>query len=526
MVKDSSDNNNIPGFVVPLRGSGNLGSNSSPFVGRSPGYGVPSSRFGQILEEYNSPNSRIKMLTEFASRTFKGGSINLNVSLGSKKNPNDEEPNNGSGYKPPKPPRGKRKLNSENSKEVPYYGLTRRPNSTPYFSTGVDVGLVPVFEPDGNNDYTPMIISCGEMFPFEFKTSPTNRNFIDNVTRNSIFIEYQDIVNSKSNFSVYNKFYIEDFYKYMNIVCKSLQIYYSIDSTLTIFENSSINNRGISHLRNKMTSEVISNFTILQREIEKQVICPETVKFVAFMFQNFIVDNDMNSTIVRLGYNNLFREKTNGTYDGSLDSDLIMKTIEELQKQDFGRIRSVLLKCCPEFKIITLIPSSNVPIYDKEFLTFWYNQNLCYYQNDKKNKPSYTKTLIKQIDNIYIGSYVDDLDSAFYCLLGFNVLGGEEGEDDLLFNGIWRPNSDMSYEQDNYTNLLRFSESNFKGEWSILNFTLSGVSSVPVYDGGYNGLEVYSNRSNVPKYYMYSTVSMLSQALKVTVPKLLSYRRS
>lgn len=526
MVKDSSDISNIPGFITPLRGSGNLGSSSSPFVGRSPGFGVPINRFSQILDEYNSPNSRIKMLTELASRTIRGSKVNLKVSLGSKKNPNDEGPNNGSNYKPPKPPRGKRKPNSENSNEVPYYGLTRRLNSTPYFSTGVDVGLIPVFEPDGNNDYTPMIISCGEMFPFEFKTSSTNRNFIDKVTRTTIFIEYQDIINSKSNFSVYGKFSQDDFYKYMNCVCKSLQIYYSIDSILTTFENDSINNRAISHLRNKMTSQVISNFTILQRELEKQVICPETVKFIAFMFQNFIVDDNMDSTIIRLGYNNLFREKSDGTYEGSLDSDLIMETIEELQKQEFGIIRSILLKCCPEFKIITLIPSSNVPIYDKEFLSFWYNQNLCYYQNDKKNVPSYTKQLTKQINSMYIGSYVENLDSAFYCLLGFEIIGGEEGEDDLLFNGIWRPNSNMEYEEDNYSNLLRFSDSVFKGKWTILNFTLSGVSNIPVFDSGYDEIEVYRNRSNVPRYFMYSNIEMLSQALKITVPKLLSYRRS
>jgi hypothetical protein len=526
MVKDSSDKSNIPGFIIPLRDSGNLGSSSSPFVGRSPGFGVPSNKFGQILDEYNSPNSRIRMLTELASRGIKNNNVNFNFSLGSKKSPNDEEPSIGSSYKTPKPPRGKRKPNSENSKEVPYYGLTRRPNSTPYFSTGVNVGLIPVFEPDGNNDYTPMIISCGKMFPFDFKNSATDRNFIDKVTRTNIFIEYQDIINSKSNFSVYGKVSQVEFYNYMNCVCKSLQIYYSIDSILTIFENDNINNRAISHLRNKMTSEVISNFTILQRELEKQVICPETVKFIAFMFQNFIVDNNMNSTIVRLGYNNLFRENSNTTYDGSLDSDLIMETIEELQKQEFGSIRSILLKCCPEFKIITLIPSSNVPIYDKEFLSFWYNQNICYCQNDKKNIPSYTKHLVKQIDSIYIGSYVEDLDSAFYCLLGFDVIGGEEGEDSFLFNGIWKPNSDISFEEDNYTNLLRFSDSTFKGKWTILNFTLSGVSDVPVYDTGYTRIEVYRNRSNVPRYFMYSTISMLSQALKITVPKLLSYRRS
>jgi hypothetical protein len=198
-------------------------------------------------------------------------------------------------------------------------------------------------------------------------------------------------------------------YDYINKLSDALQLYYSVESVLAYQSKFSNMNSGMTHLRSLYSADILSAHENLKRTLVQSAIPPNLLAFISYMYQNFKFDTTENAPIYKLAF-----KYTNHSGSQSLSPDIINVINAELQ--ECYKINALLLKAIPSYTVYELLPCSAEPIFDRNFMSFWYNSNLSFMHDDKQTL-KYTRNIDNSDEEKYYGHFCpnDSLDGIYYA---------------------------------------------------------------------------------------------------------------
>jgi hypothetical protein len=313
------------------------------------------------------------------------------------------------------------------------------------WNSGLESGIVLNPYQKYSDEYTSLYMLNGELFP---KKGATGNNYYQNALKRLIFHEMVTLLASvNQRFTDY--FTYQNFEDYMDTITSALQLYYSVDSILTYYNNnnSSVMNQGLLHIHREFTMDVLSRHHELGKFLESFEMPKNLVYFVRYFYQNFQYGSEPFSPIVRMGYKTYFQTHRveNEMLDASVYDNIrfnlgqyCTQTSAELSKaRRYGRGNGLFKGVLPK--------STTVMKLDKQFLTFWHNANVSYLTKDGMQ---YTRSVNFTNEKLYYGSYVPDVDGVIYASSSIaevtkevNTLNEERVSEDrvTLHTGIWRP---------------------------------------------------------------------------------------
>lgn len=336
-----------------------------------------------------------------------------------------------------------------------WYGLNEAIMTKIAFSTGIPSGIVLDPDPYHSQGYSQLYFNQGrlcEYYVYDWSklggpqestirdlTKPTGfMSYYKREMQRHIFDAYLNEVRKSGNRNADRFFEEENFYKYMDSVIQALQIYYCIDSIYAYDKDRTTFNAGLDNIRKRITPEVLTAFTDLRRALERQVMKPEMVNFIRFMYQNFTAWEGENTPIIRLSYNDLLADDieypaTDPTITDHLKAENMIYFIIDQMQVDSKNVANYIREALPSYSLEGKLPPSSAKAqYDVNFLTFWHNMSVAYPQ--AKTDSGFEKIHINdEVNNEntvkYYGLINDDVDGLFHALTSSYVEG----------KNIWTP---------------------------------------------------------------------------------------
>jgi hypothetical protein len=229
---------------------------------------------------------------------------------------------------------------------------------------------------------------------------------------------------------------MSSFYNYISSVVAALQLYYFVDAILAYCASSEIRypNPGLQKIRSSFTAEILSQHTLLGETLSSFPVPRNVLEMIRYFYQNFTFTDDVNSPICRLSFRTIM-------YDGltsSLSPEYYNVILDDLLKENV-RVPGILRKAFPSMIINELPPSSAVPIHDKNFLTFWSNNTVTFY-NEEAGKLEHTRHVENTNTDFNYFSYIgDNIDGLYSSLIAIYV-----DESKSIEAGLWSPLNDTS----------------------------------------------------------------------------------
>jgi hypothetical protein len=450
-------------FIIPspsskrlIIGSGSYGSSS----GYTNGPGFVKS-LNSVIRPGINLNAQINM-------NFGGGGNSGNGS------------SNGGGVPPFDSNSSKPSKGGRPNKKYGYYAPTVTKTSSVSFNSGIKSGtIINPLEPSSPTFGSDMFLLSGTLL-----SSGSSSVYTEFLSKD-IHFNLLSKVQSAVNYRVGREFTSARFSKYINRLANALQLYYCVDTVLAYETIPSNTNRGMMGLRTKLDAEILSSHERLKKSLISVAIPPNLLSFVAYMYQTFRFDDTDYSPLYKLEFRAIFHDSKGHCISSGYYNSIIDDLLEDTE------IISLLHKTFPSMRTNDLVASSATPIYDKNFISFWYNSCCSYFDQDSMSV-KFTKTCGIASEKLYYGHFCEnDLDGLFYaCNTIFDTAKAK------LDPGIWTPLYDNSIykglTKNQCTNILCYDS-------SIDSFVAPNSSRVSAQCGIFNCLYYVENAAS--KYY-------------------------
>jgi hypothetical protein len=326
---------------------------------------------------------------------------------------------------------GKTKTGSRPHRNYGFRVPVERSTNNLTFSSGINSGLIINPFERVNQYYSDLFICSGSFFS---KTVPTSiaHQLLDKLLFRDILFQCQTVI----RYNVDKDMSMSSFYNYISSVVAALQLYYFVDAILAYCASSEIRypNPGLQKIRSSFTAEILSQHTLLGETLSSFPVPRNVLEMIRYFYQNFTFTDDVNSPICRLSFRTIM-------YDGltsSLSPEYYNVILDELLKENV-RVPGILRKAFPSMIINELPPSSAVPIHDKNFLTFWSNNTVTFY-NEEAGKLEHTRHVENTNTDFNYFSYIgDNIDGLYSSLIAIYV-----DESKSIEAGLWSPLNDTS----------------------------------------------------------------------------------
>jgi len=370
-----------------------------------------------------------------------------------------------------------------------------------------------------NGDFTwsPLFIAAGEFFPPVnplAASDDSDLSLFERVMRQDVFYDWQLAATNMINKWLADRFTLENFCQYVYTVCRALQVYYCIDSILAWEQDPQNSNRGMESLRQRVSVSMRDARAQLKKKIEREMMPPNVVALIRFMYQNFSASDIPNSSVLKLSYGELlFTDLATGK-DYLRDTDLIKTIIDELNDMRFRETSNYVRRAFPSWEINVLLPSSSSILHSNQFLNFWHNMCTVYQQPSTStgiaNHVEYS-AMKNNIDSEYYGVYSPDVDGTIYAMSSVvqKLLSYDTDPTDpepVFENGMWVPTDVFTVmDQQQKTNTKYYSAAT-KDLRSFINHPIRGAS------GMYRAPQLIVSTNNAETHYEFTTQS--SNAVK------------
>lgn len=399
----------------------------------------PKSRVNSISELINSPAGRI-VATAISDR-IKGG--NPNVDIENEPTPKSRSKGkgrgrgNGSGNSNPGNNNSRKSSFGASSDTTRGYQV-QQGVSCLLFSSGVSSGLT-VCTRIVNKDYTPLYLSSGNLFLVTDQNINRRTPFIEQLN-NVIYPLIESNISNKIQRYAGRYISSDDFEKYILSLVKALQIYYCIDSTLTYCSNNTIHNIniGMEHLRSQFSATTLVEFNLLRETLET-CNCPHNLlSYIRFLCQNYRLSDAPHSPIIKLNIAGIHDpEWILGT---EYITDLLQTCRLDLISKN--KMVSYLNQTYPNWVIRSMPISSNEACFNKEFFTFWHNQNFTYLSTKSSNNGNFEYSINVANQDSYTDYQIiqdaDDVDGVMFVSQTYNILVDNKREYTSYW-GAWQP---------------------------------------------------------------------------------------
>jgi hypothetical protein len=415
----------------------------------------------------------VEVRNEFNLFAKKPGSNGIADSNGGSNN-NGNGGNSGNGGRGGRPRKNGRKPKDDDSGS--YFQLKGRTSIPVEWSSGIHSGLLYNNRQAGCDTFSPTYIAHGQMFPGN-KNGQTLESFVAGFIDNEVFQLYKDTVASNNTIAATRNFKMKEFLGYVHTVIHCVQVYYSIDSILTLHTNEELENSGISILRERVTAESASEFSRLEFELRKHSLPPRVASYIRFMYQGFTASSEANSPIFKLSYKNIWLEgEDDSCVEGSIESGIITKAIQSLQDPKFSDIRTIYRQVIPQHNL-KLEPSVNVPIESLDYLTMWHNMTVWYCNPSMAEQIGITTcNVVDSTTKFHYFTLKDDLDASFLALK--TVFKSQQ-----YSCGLWKPNGSLhNPSPTNYVTVSRLKDSSYTNSMNDELTSACGICQIPVYD--------------------------------------------
>jgi hypothetical protein len=342
------------------------------------------------------------------------------------------------------------------------------------WSTGLPSGLLYNPVQPGKSGFSPLYLSHGKLFPGTEGT--THSTFVEGILDNEIFQKYKEEVAKNNTITSARFFKKEDFIQYLRLISKCLQVYYSVDSVLTLYSNKELVNTGIDSMRLRIDEHAASTFMQLKFELEKHFAPPRLVEFIRAAYQGYTTSLEKNAPIIKLSYMTLWQQaEDDACIEGSIESNIMDDLVVELNSTKFSDLRTIYSEALPDHKI-DLKASFNTPIISHNFTTMWHNQSVNYYALNGEDKFHNTNNITDESSFNYYTNQ-DDLDASWFAMKTVYNNGKQTA-------GLWRP---ITYTHNssptNYLSVSRLEDLTFRNNMTDQLTSACGIAKIPIYDG-------------------------------------------
>lgn len=314
------------------------------------------------------------------------------------------------------------------------------------WNSGIDAGLT-VNSRLTSNETSPLYLSSGFLF---IKTDKdlVEAKFISEfeIQLQGVFFPlYINIISNRINRYAGEYIKYSDFYEYVFTMVEALQIYYCIDNVLAYSSNNAPDNvnYGMEALKDAISSQAISEFTLLRETLENQAFPPNLLEYIRFLCQSYRLSDAPHASIIKLNIGGLF-----DTYWEDSGQHII-NVIKSIRLDIIGtsRMNSFMCRAFPGWIISDMPVSAHSAVYDKNFMTFWHNHNTCYLSSNSSKSVTYCHQ-VKDID-----SYLDyqilerdnEVDGAIFCSQSVFIKENDKADSKTIksFWGVWMPLADI-----------------------------------------------------------------------------------
>jgi len=288
------------------------------------------------------------------------------------------------------------------------------------------------------DDATPLYLSSGWLFKVTDPDIEAEETEFELELRKVIYPVYEQIISNTINRWVGQYTSADEFLEYFQAVSQALQIFYCIDSILAYSSNNTLDNinYGMEYLRNQLTAQVMVDYNLLKETLENSTIPPNLIEFIRWFCQNYRTSDAPHASIIRLNIG--------GMYDSNWNSSTYTKISELLRSArenilDVSKMMQYLHRAFPSWTVGTLPPSVKLANFDKDFFTFWHNQNCCFKALAADTSFSYTH-LMDGFDS-YLDYQIlerdEDVDGAIFATA--SCFYQKEKKTIATSWGIWQP---------------------------------------------------------------------------------------
>lgn len=312
-----------------------------------------------------------------------------------------------------------------------WYGLNEFTNSSINYASRVPTGMILNPNPDTYYGHSPAYINCGLFFEnYTYRWHVLNdpgtsvvrdvntvaKNYYSEVLNQDVYYAYLHQIEKVRNRNVGKYFTKLSFTKYMDSVIHGLQIYYCLDSILAYDTDANQYNSAMSNLRERISTDVVSEFTNLRRCLERQVMKPEMVNFIRFMFQTFAAHDGKQAPIMKVSYYDMLATDTKIDH---LQDPIMIRTIIDQIQTDFTDAFNYISGGYPEYALIgKLPPSTSKAIVSTDFNTWWHNMDVSYPMCDNAGaivSVQHSKEETDEDSLSHYGVFGDDMDGMLYA---------------------------------------------------------------------------------------------------------------
>lgn len=462
------DSENIENFSSPTKGV-----SASDFAKSAAGY--VASKYGpQILDAVGRRAS--DAAEGFVKGLGKGGR-GEKTRLYAKPSGKNGDTNGGGGS-------GGRNNNSGSGNFPGYWpGTFEGANAHIDWMSPVQSGTIVNPSQEANSSYAPLIVACGELFPELDASSTFDDSYYNDILESSIYHDYLRAVENNTNKELSKQFTQTSFLNYVKDTLKALQIYYNVDSILSYSSGDGIN-YGMDSVRNRITPNCISAHLRLKEALEREIMNPNMVMFIRFMYQNFSLGEQKGSPLIRISYGELILDNLAGDLDYLSNGSIQEDAISRLRNPSYTATASYMRRAFPDWNIV-LQPSSFDVIYSEQFINFWYNQlTSCQNTSHAQTNPSqvqYSHTMTSVYQDLHYGIEGESVDGVIYAassVIDHSIVGKNN-----IQCGIWKPLEvfTMAQESDR-TNIQIFKYISFKGLFNVKDRIFTMTYKTPYYD--------------------------------------------
>jgi len=245
------------------------------------------------------------------------------------------------------------------------YGLSKAPNPKP---VNLNSGVVPNTYA---NDYmlsqtdlcSPLHLSCVTL---QIPTNPVNE--LSAYFTNTICFDIQTRAQANVNFDldIAVKLSSANLVGAFNAAISALQIYFYYASILSYESDPRNKNEGMINLRKGMSSQLISDLTILGKRLEDTPIPPRIVEWVRYMSMNYLSGNTQGAPIIKIGFDPTVMDTFTSPTPVAVATSLLNSSTNI-------NVYTLLRRAIPQWRVGKLYDVPPVPVYDKNFLTIWAN---------------------------------------------------------------------------------------------------------------------------------------------------------
>lgn len=345
------------------------------------------------------------------------------------------------------------------------------------WTTGMDAKLLFNSTDVGNDDFSPLYMAHGQLFPRNIDLNGDNsESFVSGFLDNELYQYYRDVIARNGSVATARHFRKDIFLSYLHEVIRCVQIFYTIDVILTLYENRSLDSQGVKILRMRIDETAASNYMKLKYELEKHYLPERILNFVRMSYQAYSTSLVPNSPIFMLSYKDIWTmAEDDACVEGSIESNIINDCLDRLYASKFTELRTILMDSLPSHKI-TLEPSFKGPIINSGFLTFWHNQTTVYAKPDFVDDDLLSTCTVKdRYASIKYFTVEDELDISYLAMKTVYRSG-------KYTTGLWKPNSTIhNVSPTNYSSVSRLDEGRLRRNMTDQLTSSCGISRIPIF---------------------------------------------